>query len=364
MCAPMVDQSELSFRILCRRYGTELCYSPMLHSRLFVTEKDYRSKFFTTLPNDRPLIVQFCSNDPDQLLAAAKQVEDVCDAVDINLGCPQHIAKRGHYGSSLMEEPELIFSMVRKLHENLRVPVTCKIRIFPELDKTIEYAKGIQAAGCQMLGVHGRTRDQKGHKTGLANWDYIKAVKQALTIPVIANGNVRDRAEAEACLAYTGCDGVMSAEGLLANPALFSGLDIPLAQLAREYLQICAETNTNIGMIRGHLFSLLGPLLSLHIDLRSVCQNAKTLEAYQQMVEELDHRIQNNISGPPIPPKPVKTPVGVVTQPSDSSSSVPESLPRPPVEAEREADRPSTSDGCDEGSCETREPAAQRMRSS
>lgn len=298
MCAPMVDQSELAFRILCRRYNTDLCYSPMLHSRLFMTEKEYRSKFFTTRPDDRPLIVQFCANDPDQLLAAAKQVEDWCDAVDINLGCPQHIAKRGHYGSFLMEEPELIHAMIRKLHENLKVPVTCKIRVFPELDKTIEYAKGIQAAGCQMLGVHGRTREQKGHKTGLANWDYIKAVKEALTIPVIANGNVRNLAEAEACLAYTGCDGVMSAEGLLANPALFSGKDIPRTQLAQEYLEICADTNTNMGMIRGHLFSMVGSLLSKHVDLRSVCQSAKTLDAFQGMVNELHYRVTNDIPGP------------------------------------------------------------------
>ena len=103
VCAPMVDQSELAFRLLCRKYGTELCYTPMLHSRLMVEDKKYKSKHFSTCPEDygrdNPLFVQLCGNDPEIVLGAAQLVENECDAVDINLGCPQGIARKGNYGS-------------------------------------------------------------------------------------------------------------------------------------------------------------------------------------------------------------------------------------------------------------------------
>lgn len=108
-CAPMVDQSELSFRMLCRRHGANVCYTPMLHSALTVKDKNYLRNNFSTCQGDRPLVVQFNGNDPDTLLEACKRVEDKCDAVDINFGCPQGIAKKGQYGSFLLEKPDLVW---------------------------------------------------------------------------------------------------------------------------------------------------------------------------------------------------------------------------------------------------------------
>ncbi|KAJ7184624.1 Dus-domain-containing protein [Mycena filopes] len=314
--APMVDQSELAFRKLTRRYGAQLVYTPMINAKLFAdATKKYRNQFFDVPSGeegdktDRPLIVQFCANDPEYLLAAAQVVENHCDGVDINLGCPQDIARRGKYGAFLQDDWDTIFSLINTLHEKLAVPVTAKFRIFPSIEKTVEYAQMLERAGAQILTCHGRLREQRGHNVGLASYAHIRAVKQSVSVPVFANGNVLFQEDIEECLRETGCDGVMSAEGVLYNPALFVGLAPPVASssssplppaststpprpdtdsaaidpdaallarhppsaaLAQEYLTIVTSlrTATSASAIKGHLFKLLRPALLRHVDLR------------------------------------------------------------------------------------------------
>ncbi|GLB45601.1 putative dihydrouridine synthase (Dus) [Lyophyllum shimeji] len=355
--APMVDQSELAFRTLTRRYGAELVYTPMINAKMFSdpTHKYYREQYFDiasgeegafTLPStasksaavssntsppvckdtdcplvaaststatsickdtDRPLIVQFCANSPEHLLAAAKLVEAHCDAVDINLGCPQDIARRGHYGAFLMDDWDLIYKMINTLHKNLSVPITAKFRVYPDIERTVAYAQMLERAGAQILTCHGRTREQRGQNTGLASYAHIRAVKQAVRVPVFANGNVLFSGDVARLLGETGADAVMSAEGILYNPALFNGLaslpspvpsspsidpvisiqegagstprspspqDEPqplllettnplLAPLALEYLAIVRSqrTRTSPSAVKGHLFKILRPAL-------------------------------------------------------------------------------------------------------
>lgn len=227
-------------------------------------------------------------------MKAAKLVENDCDAVDLNLGCPQHIAKRGHYGSFLQDEWELIEKMVSNLHKNLAVPVTVKIRCFLSVEKTIAYAKMIEAAGAQMLTVHGRLREQKGHYTGLADWDKIKAVKEAVKIPVVANGNILYHEDFQRCLDYTGCDAVMTAEGSLYNPTIFSNtVKFPpyTFDMAKEYLDICKEEKTGGSAIKGHLFKILQPTLPHHKELRARLGKARELKDYYEIIDELKEAV-------------------------------------------------------------------------
>ena len=230
----------------------------MLHARLFSETPKFRDNHFQPLRSslesatatynsskvyldgnpaiDRPLFVQFCANKPEDLLEAARYVAPFCDAVDLNLGCPQGIARKGHYGAFLQEDQELIYSLINTLHRCLDVPVTAKIRILDTKEATLRYAKTVLAAGASILTVHGRTRDMKGHKTGLADWKMIRYLRDQLGKDVVlfANGNILRKEDVDRCLEITGADGVMSAEGNLYDPGIFA--DDPLAgEEGREF---------------------------------------------------------------------------------------------------------------------------------
>ena len=238
-----------------------LSYTPMFHSRLFTETAKFRDHHFqptrqgyskphSTDSNskaeepyldgnpsfDRPLFVQFCANSPDELLEAAKYVEPYCDAVDLNLGCPQGIARKGNYGAFLQENWTLIHNLIKNLHENLNIPVTAKMRILESREKTLEYAQMILSAGASIITVHGRQRDQKGHNTGMADWSVIRYLRDRLPkeTVIFANGNVLQHHDLQECLEQTGADGVMSAEGNLCDPAIFAEVPRP-EENDREY---------------------------------------------------------------------------------------------------------------------------------
>ena len=273
--APMVDQSDLPFRLLARKYGSNLCYTPMIHSRLLVTMKNYRKKFMVQqLEMDRPLIAQLCGSDPEYVLQAARILEPYVDGIDINCGCPQNIARRGNYGAFLLEQEETLLTLIHHLVKHLRVPLSVKVRllapqnssqlgddpkyhreVFDIPKHSLELYGKLVDAGIHLLTIHGRTRHEKQHHVDKTDWETIgKAVKMfGDRIPIFANGSIETSQDVDECFRITGADGIMSSESILEYPPLFycqpqyPVRTVGRIQIAKEYLALAREYPPHIG---------------------------------------------------------------------------------------------------------------------
>lgn len=238
----MVGGSELAFRLLARRHGAQLCYTPMITADEF-SAPGGGVNLLERHVDDCPVVAHFSGNDPQKLLDVASQAERCSGvvAVDLNLGCPQRSAQNGHFGAFLCDPVDrtLLLSIVSTLSRSLTVPFFCKIRLLDELDDTLEFVQQLQDAGCALLAVHGRYRGSPmRRRDGAAHLDQIALIKQRLSIPVITNGNVRNAVELVQSLQITGADGAMTAEGALDDPAIFAKA---VAHVDAERVRLKAE---------------------------------------------------------------------------------------------------------------------------
>lgn len=293
--APMVGNSELAYRTLSRRHGADVCYTEMVNCKTFIHNKcnPTNNQWYNTDEEDRPLVIQICGDDPETMLKTCLILQDHCDAIDINFGCPQEIAKKGHYGSFLQDEWGLIYEIVSACSKNIKVPLFCKIRVFQSIEKTVEYARIFERAGASLLAVHGRTREQKGENTGLASWEHIRAVKEALDIPVIANGNMIYNQDVKRCYEFTGCDGVMIAEPHLFNPAIFESKESSSVEIFEEFLEIAKKGLFEGGPFKSHCFKIFQGIFNKIPEMRGDLDRCRKIEDYsgfyskiQQLKEE------------------------------------------------------------------------------
>ncbi|GBU10967.1 tRNA-dihydrouridine synthase B [Erysipelotrichaceae bacterium] len=218
--APMAGVCNAAFRTMIKDFGAGLIYAEMVSDKAVVYKNEKTLDMLYVDEREHPLTMQIFGGEKESFIEAARYVDEhcKCDIIDINMGCPVPKVTKNEAGAKLLLDSEKVYDIVSAINKAVSKPVTVKMRIGWDQNTimAVENAKAIEAAGAKAIAIHGRTAKQM--YTGNANWQYIKDVKDAVSIPVIGNGDIRTPEDAKQMMEQTGCDAIMIGRAALGNP--------------------------------------------------------------------------------------------------------------------------------------------------
>ncbi|MGL4973149.1 MAG: tRNA dihydrouridine synthase DusB [Culicoidibacterales bacterium] len=258
--APMAGVCNASFRTLIKRFGAGLIYAEMVSDKAVHFRNEKTLKMLYVDPLEHPMAMQIFGSEKEIFVEAAKFVEANCasDIIDINMGCPVPKITKNEAGAKLLQDEDKVYEIVKAVVDAVEKPVTVKMRIGWDNQSinVVNNALAVEAAGAKLVAVHGRTAKQM--YTGTADWDYIRQVKEAVSIPVLGNGDVKTPQDAKRMMDETGCDGVMIGRAALGNPWMIQQTahylqtgELLAEPTAREKILVANEHLANLVDLKG-----------------------------------------------------------------------------------------------------------------
>jgi len=295
--APLAGVSDLPFRTICREHGASLCYTEMVSAKALCYQDGKTKSLLMSDEADHPLGVQIFGSDPATMGEGAAKAAEIsgADFVDINMGCPVGKIVKSGDGSALMKTPELAREIIESVRRNVKLPVTVKFRKGWDSGSVnaVEFAQMAEAAGVSVITVHGRTRSQM--YSGRADWDIIKKVKEAVKVPVIANGDIFEPKDAVRILEWTGADMGLIARGSFGDPwlfqqakALLDGESVPEKPPLRERVKVALRQIEMTIEQKGEKIGCLEARKHLAWYLRGVPHGAEMRQAVNNIVVKDD----------------------------------------------------------------------------
>ena len=304
--SPMADMTDSSFCRVVKSLSSPIVFREMVSSEAIVRHNDKTLGMTDIHKDERPLVQQIFVSDPDMMAESARIIEkeDHPEGFDINMGCPVYKITHHFNGAALMKDPERATKIIQKMKAVISVPLSVKIRTgWEDAKECLEFSKVIEAAGADLITVHGRTKKQ-GY-SGESDWNRIAEVKKNVSIPVLANGDIHTAEKIFEALQVTKCDGVLIARGALGNPWIFSQAEDMLSgkpptpvsleeriRVVRMHVRLHCEQYGARGVVtfRKHLSWYFKGLPNIK-DLRQKLHTVNTLEAMEHIFENL---LQNN----------------------------------------------------------------------